>query len=177
MMDFSALYQAVFRTQTTAPGYALLPVDPGMSLPQALAMLQSGIEGVHGSPLNIVHQVEFDQQVTTRFHRDGGPEVSFLFLGYAPTPVESVLAIADHVRAGEAQGLSPIAFLEKYPPLSADFEKVLAPFTTTLAAFNHTVPQVLLINNSLATGVLHRATIPNPDPSHTRQIVSWMLTS
>ena len=176
-MDFSALYQAVFRTQTTAPGYALLPVDSGVSLSQALEVLWRGMEATHGSPLKIVHQVEFDQQVTTRFHRDGGPETSFLFLGYAPTPVESVLAIADHVRAAEAQGLSPVAFLETYSPLSADFEEILAPFVTTLTAFDHTVPQVLMINNSLETVVLHQATIPSPDLSHSRQIVSWMLTS
>ncbi|MBB6049761.1 hypothetical protein [Armatimonas rosea] len=175
-MDFAALYQTIFRTDTTAPGYALVPVPEDRSLSNALAWVREGLEAVQGKPFGVVHQTEFDQQVTTRFHRDGGPDESFLFLGYAPTGVHSVVRIADHVRAAAAHHLTPEAFLSTFPPLSPRFSEVLAPFVTALTDFDHTRPQLLLLNNSVATGVLHQATIPSPDPALSRKILSWMLT-
>jgi hypothetical protein len=175
-MDFAALYQMIFRTDTTALGYALIPAPANRPLSVTLALVREGLEAVHGKRLGVVHQTEFDQQVTTRFHRDGGPDESLLLLGYAATEVRSLVQIADHVRAATAHDLSPEAFLETFPPLSVSFEATLAPFVTALTDFDHTRPQLLLINNCVNTGVLHQATIPNPDPTLSRTIFSWMLT-
>lgn len=175
-MDFKALYRAVFRHDSSEPGYALLPCPEGVALSDALSELVMELERVQERSFVRVHQLTFDQQVTTRFHRDGGPDRSYLFLGYAPTRVPSVIRIADHVRAAEAQGMTPEQFLERHPPLTSGFETALAPFIVPLHAFDHRVAQLLLINNSLANGVLHQATIPVPDTSQRREIVSWMLT-
>lgn len=175
-MDFEAIYRAVFRATTAEPGFTHLTLPPESQIEVALAELREGLERVHGRPLVTVHELAFDQQVSTRFHQDGGPDRSFLLLGYAPSPVASTIRIADHVRAAEAQGKTARSFLQELSPLNPEFERVTAPYTTTLQAFDSRLPQLVLINNSIETGVLHQASIPEPDPTQARRIVSWMLT-
>jgi hypothetical protein len=126
----------------------------------------------------------FDQQVTTKFHLDGGPAESFLMLGYEPSDVESTLAMADYSRASWELGIEPGRFLTDLNPMFSGGTRLLEPFVTPVAAFDHRRANVLVVNNSSLpfdvsgrnlVGVMHQATIARPDPDKRRVINSTML--
>jgi hypothetical protein len=129
----------------------------------------------HPASFVFVHQEIFDQQNTTRFHRDGGPDNSYLLLGYEPSLVPSTLRIADTWRAATERGDSVEEFLNTHPLLSPDLASVLSAHTTTITAFDHNRAFIVLINNSVKSGVLHQATIVEPNLEVTRTIHSWMV--
>jgi hypothetical protein len=127
----------------------------------------------------------FDQQASTKAHRDGGPAESVLLLGYEPTPISSRLAIADYSRCAFERGLTPTEFLERHNPMFPAGEDLLAEYTTEIREFDSKQSQVLLINNSAAEfnpeerawqGVLHQATIPEPRNDVPRIVNSIQLT-
>lgn len=139
-----------------------------------------------GRDLVIVSAGRFDQQVTTKLHRDGGPDESFLMLGYEPSEVPSEVALADYSRAASDLGLTPAEFLERHNPMFAAGETLLAPYLTRVACFTSKSYQILLINNSVTPlndkaaswqGVLHTATIPAPDEARRRVVNSMMVAS
>jgi hypothetical protein len=173
--DPQATYNAVFRTQVSAPGYACCIPDGTQSLETVMQEILDALAPYHSQPFAFVHQETFDQQNTTRFHRDGGPDNSYLLLGYEPSLVPSTLSIADSWRAATKRGESVEEFFKTHPLLSPDLGTVLSPYTTTITAFDHRRPFIVLINNSIKSGVLHQATILEANTEATRTIHSWMF--
>jgi hypothetical protein len=170
-----ATYDAVFRTSPAQPGYAYYLPNGTQPLTQIMQEILDAISPYHPQLFAFVHQETFDQQNTTRFHRDGGPDNSYLLLGYEPSLVPSTLRIADGWRAASQRGESIEDFFAAYPMLSPDLGTVLSFYTTTISAFDHTRPFIVLINNNVKSGVLHQATIEEANSDATRTIHSWML--
>jgi hypothetical protein len=122
----------------------------------------------------------FDQQVTSKFHRDGAPPQSLLILGYESSSVRSRMFVADAHRAAFESGFGITEFVAAFNPMLPEGAARLRPFVTELAI----PPQesfIVVINNSLLPfvpgaanplGVLHRADVPAPDPSTIRVINS-----
>ena len=135
-----------------------------------------------GRALDFYWLGRFNQQSTTKFHRDNAPEESILLLGYEPTTGEGKLSIADYSRAATRLGLSPREFLEKRNPMFADGERALADHVVVVNDYDITRFQLIAINNSDASpetgrllGVLHKADVPKPNSNASRVINSGML--
>lgn len=182
------VYDAVFRTTLDKPGFALITfageIDSA-GLREAMTALVRGLSKRNGDdPLTVQSAQRFDQQNTTRFHLDNGPDESYLLLGYEPSPVSSELAVADYARAAFDLGISPTEYLDRYNPMFAGNAERLVPYTTRLDLFDSRSAQLLIINNSRLPfdaggrnrlGVLHQATIPAPIPAETRVINSVQI--
>jgi hypothetical protein len=126
----------------------------------------------------------FDQQVSSKFHRDGAPAASLLLLGYEPTPVRGRLFVADASRAAATAGMPLPEFVAAHNPMFPAGEAKYLPFVTELE-LPHGEPHVVAINNSLLPlapgaahplGVLHKAVIDRPDPAARRVINSIGFT-
>ncbi len=92
--------------------------------------------------------------------------------------------MADYVQAAHNLGLAPQQFMDQYNPMFVSGEKLLAAYVHRLDEFDSSRFQILFINNSRlpwstsgthSLGVLHQATILNPDPSKSRIINSTMM--
>jgi hypothetical protein len=193
--DFDRLadrvFRQVFRHDFTEPGFALVSLSSSVSstrLRRFMVALKDALSDrnreAHGRPLAYLSMGRFDQRESTKFHRDGGPDESYLMLGYEPTYVRSELTMADYTLAATDLGLDPKQFLDDHNPIFDRGEALLAPYVTSVAGFNPTVPLLLLINNSAlpysegganSLGVLHRATILTPLPSLPRIVHSTMI--
>jgi hypothetical protein len=128
----------------------------------------------------------FDQQHTTKPHRDNAPAESVLMLGYEPTRVASQFFIADYTACARDLDLTPDEFLAAHNPMYSAGQQLLAPYTTQLRELTGTRPQIVLVNNSSTPlnhsppgllGVLHHAVIPQPMPDQQRIVNSTMLIS
>jgi hypothetical protein len=126
----------------------------------------------------------FDQQTTTKLHRDGGPDESLLMLGYEPSEVASELAMADYAKCAYDMGLQPRDSLTVHNPMFASGEDVLRPYTWKVEGFSNRHAQIVVINNSIAPdsanenawqGVLHAAAILNPSGDLRRVVNSSMI--
>ncbi len=186
-------YDRVCRSHFDTPGFCLVDLGASASseaLRHAMIALQEQLQILHrsrsGRDLVLLSAGRFDQQVTTKLHRDGGPEECFLMLGYEPSPVRAELAMADYSKCSHDMGLTPGEFLETHNPMFAAGEGVLRPYTTSVTCFSNRNPQILLINNSIAPyapdrgnwqGVLHTATIRNPSDTLRRVVNSTMVAS
>ncbi len=183
------VYPKVFRTDFSQPGFALINLEPEfgsqrqrhlmIELKHALARLDHEHRG-----RNLVYQSlgRFDQQVTTKPHRDGGPDESILMLGYEPTVVPSRVSMSDYSQCSFDMGLTPSEFIDRHNPMFRDGRERLVDYTTELIEFDHTCFQILVINNSLAPvgdqrlqGVLHTAEIIAPDLDQLRVVNSTMI--
>jgi len=181
----------VFRTDFTQPGFALVSLGRTVEsapLRRIMVSLKERMSDryreIAGKSLIYLSMGRFDQQTTTRFHRDGAPEESFLMLGYEPSEVRSQLSMADYSRAAFDLGIDPRRFLDEYNPMYAPGETRLAPYITDVTAFDPFHSQIVIINNSAcgysqgetnSLGVLHRAVIANPVLEKSRVVNSTML--
>ncbi len=125
----------------------------------------------------------FDQQVTTKPHRDGGPDESVLMLGYEPSSVTSRVSILDYSHCAYGMGLTPAEFLEHHNPMFADGQQRLSKFTMQVPNFDNSCFVILVINNSVTRignnrllGVLHTAEILQPSPDQLRVVNSTMIS-
>jgi hypothetical protein len=183
--------KALFRTDLSGPGFALLDLGPGWTPRQfraALVDLCDKLGGAYqrdfGRQLQFLSLGHFDQQVTTEAHLDGGPDESLLVLGYEPTAVRSRLFLVDYVRGACDRGMTPREFLARHNPMYREGRQTLEAYTTEVLGLNPDHYQVLFINNSSLPsdqrhrgmlGVLHKAVIVNPDPARSRHVNSIML--
>lgn len=171
------VFRRVWRVALEEPGFALVrfggPVESS-ALRRFLIDLAAAI------PLNFAPERlgRFDQQVSSRFHRDGAPPASLLILGYEASRVRSRVFAADAERAAVAAGLPVNEFLAAHNPMTPSGEARLWPVATELATPVNE-PFVVVLNNSLLPpgqdrvyGVLHRAEVPEPDVNATRVINS-----
>ena len=188
-----AVSERTCRTGFDQPGFCLVDLGRGTSSERQRALmveLKQALAERHqvetGRTLVYQSATRFDQQVTTKLHRDGGPEECFLMLGYEPTPVASQVALADSALCAADLGLTEAELLERHNPMFFEGEELLSPYITRLDDFDHTAFQILLVNNSLARpdgsrpawkGVLHTAAIPSPDPAAIRIINSSLIAS
>jgi hypothetical protein len=188
----STVYPLVCRTALTAPGFCLIDLGDASSieLRRTLVGIIGALDEIHrasqGQTIAIKSAARFDQQVTTKLHRDGGPDRSLLLLGYEPSGIGSELLLADYSRCAADLGLTPREFLERHNPMYAAGEQRLVPYLTRVACFRTGHSQLVLINNSLSPaldegpawlGVLHAARVPQPSPQQRRVINSVMVAS
>jgi hypothetical protein len=183
-----AVYHHVFRTDFSEPGFALIDLGPDCgSEGQRQLMINlknefSRLEGTHrGRELVYQSLTRFDQQVTTKPHRDGGPDESILMLGYEPSLIESRLEMSDYSKCAHDLGMTPADFLDRFNPMFSAGRDQLVTYTTPIDHFDNRSYQIVIINNSMKpfgdglVGVLHTATIINPNPDLRRVINSTML--
>jgi hypothetical protein len=189
------VFRRVWRTSLRDPGFALLrfprPI-PSRELRRAMVELVAAFPvapgeppaGSPGPPPAFVPERfgRFDQQVSSRFHRDGAPPASLLVLGYEASAVRSRFWIADASAAAHAVGMGLSEYLAANNPMFPAGEAALAPFTTELE-LPHGESFVIVANNSLLPfgdgnplGVLHKAVIPSPDSAGRRVINSIGFT-
>jgi hypothetical protein len=175
------VFRRVWRTALDLPGFALLRFTREVS---SRELRRAMVELVRAFPVEFVPERfgRFDQQVSSKFHRDGAPAASLLVLGYEPTAVFSRFWIADSSAAAHAAGLSLADYLAAHNPMFPAGEAKLAPFVTELS-LPHGEAFLVVVNNSLLPfgdgnplGVLHKAVIPSPDPAGRRVINSIGFT-
>lgn len=188
----AAVLARVWRTTLDQPGFAVLrfasPVD-SRGLRRAMFALAEAFPAAR-VPSSEARQEQFvaerlgrfDQQVSSKFHRDGAPPASLLLLGYEPTTVRSRILIADSSRAAAEAGVPLPEFVAQFNPMFPAGEARYLPFVTELG-LPHGEAFVVAINNSLLPagdgnplGVLHKAVIDEPDPAARRVINSVGLT-
>ncbi|MBX9581037.1 MAG: hypothetical protein K2X87_12070 [Gemmataceae bacterium] len=173
------VFRRVWRTTPGEPGFAVVRFAGTVD---SRAIRRAMLRLVGASPVRFVPERlgRFDQQVTSRFHRDGAPPASLLVLGYESSSVRGRLFVADAHRAARDAGLGVTAFLARFNPMLPVGEAALRPYTTELAV-PHGEPHLVVLNNSLfpdggdgsrPLGVLHKAEVPEPDPAATRVINS-----
>ena len=189
--DIERLFDAVWRTDFATPGFAVLDLGPNLDSHDLRALMlqlkdQFDAVGERRSGVRFAYRSlgRFDQQVTTRFHRDGAPDQSLLMLGYEPSAVPSRLTLADYTRCAHDLGIEPDRFLDEFNPMYRQGKEKLAHYRTELPPGPSHHSRVVLINNSALPfsvartnplGVLHQAEIPQPDASRRRVINSIML--
>jgi hypothetical protein len=177
-----SVFARVWRAALDQPGFALVRFAREVD---SRAVRRAMVELVAAMPVPFVPERfgRFDQQVSSKFHRDGAPPASLLVLGYEPTLVRSRFWIADASAAARAAGLGLKEYLAANNPMFPAGEAALAPFVTELE-LTHGESFVVVVNNSLLPldgtnplGVLHKAVIPNPDPAGRRVINSVGFTT
>jgi hypothetical protein len=175
------VFRRVWRTSLSEPGFALLRFAREVSS-RGLRRAMVGL--VTAFPVEFVPERfgRFDQQVSSKFHRDGAPPASLLVLGYEPTAVRSRFWIADSSAAAAHAALSLKDYLAAHNPMFPAGEERLGAFVTELD-LPHGESFVVVVNNSLLPfdganplGVLHKAVIPSPDPRGRRVINSIGFT-
>jgi hypothetical protein len=171
------VFRRVWRTALDEPGFALLRfarAATSRELRRAMVAL------VGAFPVEFVPERfgRFDQQVSSKFHRDGAPPASLLVLGYEPTSVRSRFWVADASAAAARAGMALADYLAAHNPMFPAGEEILAPFVTELD-LPHGEALVVVVNNSLLPfrggnplGLLHKAVIPSPGPAGRRVINS-----
>ncbi len=189
----ATVYERVCRTDFAQPGCCLIELGAdatSITLRRFMVDLKERLALIHRARLerDLIFRslARFDQQATTKLHRDGGPEECFLMLGYEPTEIRGELAIADYALCAHEMGLTPAQLLADYNPMFGRGESLLQPYLTPIACFSNCRHQVLLINNSAAAysetepawqGVLHVARVHNPSDDLRRVVNSSMVVS
>ena len=177
----SDVFRYVWRTSLDQPGFALLRFAIEVTSHE---LRRAMVDLVEAFPVRFVPERfgRFDQQVSSKFHRDGAPPASLLVLGYEPTPVRSRFWIAAASAAAFQSGVDLKDYLSTHNPMFPAGEEKLAPFITELM-LPHGEAFIVVINNSLLPfdgtnplGVLHKAVIPSPDPAGRRVINSIGFT-
>ncbi|MBP6746769.1 hypothetical protein KA344_16135 [bacterium] len=174
-----SIYKLVCRKDFTQPGFALVRqsgVTTSSEQRQSICSLKEALSELYfeDSARNSAEKLDwfnlnrFDQQNSTKPHRDGAPEESLLILGYEPSAVKSELSMSDYSKLAHEMGLSPNQFLEDHNPMYNQSNELLTPFTTRLTEFNPQYFQLVIVNNSSAPvdaaktrwqGVLHCAKV------------------
>src|SRR5438105_4922610 len=105
-----------------------------------MVALKRRLQGIHRSrarrDLVFLSAARFDQQVTTKPHRDGGPEECFLMLGYEPSQVRAEILISDFSRCAQDMGMTPGQWLEAHNPMFRPGADLLRPYTTRVACYS-----------------------------------------
>jgi hypothetical protein len=173
----------VWRTSLNEPGFLLIRFADAVD---SHALRRSMVSLIESLPkeFTIERLGRFDQQVSSKFHRDGAPLESLLLLGYEPTPVRSRFWVADVSAAAHAEQLPLNEYLAKFNPMFPLGEGKLTHFITEVR-LPHGESFILAINNSQLQfdpalgnplGVLHKVIIDEPDPTARRVINSIGLT-
>lgn len=177
------VFANVWRTSLDRPGFALLRFTRAVESHELRHAMFTLVEAF---PVQFVVERlgRFDQQVSSKFHRDGAPPASFLLLGYEASSVRSRIFIADSSRAAAEADMPLSEFVAKFNPMFPAGEAKYLPFVTELDV-PHGEAYLVAINNSLLPnavgegnplGVLHKAIIEVPDATAHRVINSAGFT-
>ena len=167
------VFRRAWRSSLDLPGYAVVVFDSPVSSHELRRAMWDLVEAfpVRFAPERLGR---FDQQVSSKFHRDGAPDESLLLLGYEPTTVTSRVFVADAAHAALEVGMGVREFLAAFNPMFPAGEEKLRPFVTELELPTN-APHIVAINNRVSLGLLHRAIITTPDPTASRVINSMGL--
>lgn len=181
-----ASFADVWRSSVDRPGFAVLAApDPQPSsghIRHAIMTIVAAFDELAERPFVVERVGRFDQQVSTRFHRDGAADVSLLLLGYEPTTVESQLFLHDPYRAA-GPGESAFQFLKDHKPMTKDGDAALMRDAVNVLG-PASQARIVVLNNCTVLenpppghplGVLHRGLIGHPDPAARRVINSMGL--
>lgn len=175
------VFARVWRTTLDQPGFAV-PRFARAVTSRELRRAMLALADAFPVKFAVERLGRFDQQVSSKFHRDGAPPASLLLLGYEPTTGRSRLFVADSSRAATEAGFPLPEFVAKFNPMFPAGEAKYLPFVTELE-LPHGEAFVVAINNSLLPigdgnplGLLHKALIEVPDPGARRVINSAGLT-
>ncbi len=171
--QLQAIYEAVFRSATTQPGFYYQDLGAQMdskTFRQKMIALKVGLSEIctlrANKQLNFQGIGRFSHQQSSRFHRDSAEAHSFLMLGYEPTQVDSKVYVADYTKYIEDQNMSLADYFGGDQDVNiANSEQLLAPYITELAPFPKDHYRLLLANNSKSFeektfGVFHRGEVP-----------------
>ena len=165
----------VWRHNLSGLGYYVLDVGQVDSRTLREKMVEIKYEFSQFNEFGFKSLSRFDQQETTRFHQDAGPDFNILMLGYEPTNIKSRIFIADHSCAANDIRVSPSELLIE--AMLGNDERIL-PYVTELPQPLPGHSFILIINNSnspVGLGVLHKAIIDTPNDNEKRIINSIML--
>lgn len=178
-----SVFACTWRTTLEQPGFAVIRLMKPVTSRELRRVLISLADAF---PVRFVAERlgRFDQQVSSKFHRDGAPSASLLLLGYEPTTVRSRFWIADSSAAAVTEGLRLDDYLAMFNPMFPIGEAKLNRFVTELE-LPHGDSFIVAINNSQLrydpalgnpAGVLHKAVIEEPDLNACRVINSIGFT-
>jgi len=177
----------VFRKSYDKKGFAVISFTREMhpeTLREYMVKIKNGLgkkcEEEFKRSLDYYWIGRFDQQTTTKFHRDNAPTDSYLMLGYEPTAINSKLFVADYHQLVSKENISVDTYYEKYNPIFKKGEEHLVPFITEIESLEKEAYQIILLNNSdlhsrKTCGVLHKAEMINKNPNEPRIVNSIML--
>ena len=187
------VYDRVCRSDFAQPGFMLLnlpAVSDSFQLRRIMVELKQHLHAIHqrksGKSLVYTFLGRFDQQETTKPHRDGGPAESVLLLGYEPTPIRSHLFIFDDMNCAFDWGVELQQIPPPYDPLLTEIEPMVSGYMTPVEGLDPQSHQILAINNSCLPfregqstmlGVLHHAVIENRSAEARRIVNSMMIAS
>lgn len=122
----------------------------------------------------------FNQQNTTKYHRDNAPKDSYLMLGYEPTKIESKLFFGDYHQLVTNKKIPIAKYYELHNPIFKDGEELLKPYINEIENFDKKTYKIVLLNNSdlesnKTFGILHKAEIIKKNLTQSRIINSMML--
>ncbi len=190
-IDWQNLYESVCRTNLTLPGFYFLDFGTQVTSREfrsCMSDLWKRLNQQHQlkrptQQLSLTTLDRFDQQNSTKPHRDSGPTESLLVLGYEPSKVASEITLYDYSRCARDMKQSPSKWLEDHNPMFGDLGQ-LSDYAIRLDQFSSDRYQLLIINNSVGDlqghplqwqGLLHSATIASPNPKKKRVINSAQL--
>lgn len=185
--DIEHIFSNVFREKFDKPGFAMITFGDEMDsksfrsqMVHLKKVLSKKCEKAFGYELDYYWLGRFNQQTTTKYHRDNAPEDSFLMLGYEPSLIESKLYLADYSKLVREKEIPTSEYYERHNPIFTEGEALLKPYIKEVDEFDSNSYKIVLINNSDLSsnktfGVLHKAEIINKDPSKDRVINSMML--
>jgi hypothetical protein len=179
------VHRLVWRTTWEAPGVFLIDCEQCSSLELRRYMFEI-LDAMSDHLVSLGQERfvperlgRFDQQVSTKLHRDGAPDASLLILGYEASTVQSRFFKADPHPAAYEAGLSLEEYYKRFNPMFPAGELALRPWTVELelplgSSF------IIVLNNSQhfnptptsTLGVLHQGVILHADPSKSRVINS-----
>ena len=181
------VFESVFRTGIEKNGFAILDfgADFGSERLRAKMVdlkneLSALCKEYIGQKLDYEWMGRFDQQETTKFHRDNAADFSYLMLGYEPSKVDSKLYFADYSRLIENQNIPIDTYFKGYNPMYMDGEKMLLPYIKEAAPFPKDNYKIVLLNNSKihtkwGFGIFHKAEVPERINAEQRVINSTMM--
>jgi len=181
------VFSNVFRQKHQYPGFSILSFHQEMNselLRQSMIDLKKKLsircQNKFNQELDYFWLSRFDQQKTTKFHRDNARIDSYLVLGYEPTKIESRILFADHHQFMVDKNLSIEQYYKLYNPIYKVGEERLSPYITANKNLDKTSYHIIIINNSdlesdKSFGILHKAEMITKDQNQERIVNSMML--
>ena len=181
------VYSNVFRKNNEYCGFTILSFNEKIGsklLRKSMLKLKRGLsercKNEFNEELDYYWLTRFDQQKTTKFHRDNAPTDSYLILGYEPTKIESKILFADYHRFITENNIPIEKYYKLYNPIFKDGEEQLTPYIKEVKYFDKNAYKIVVINNSdlnsdKTLGVLHKAEMITEDLNQVRIVNSIML--
>lgn len=181
------IYSSVFRKSYEEYGFIIISFEQEMNsrllrkyMVELKKELSKRCQKEFKEELDYYWLGRFNQQNTTKYHRDNAPKDSYLMLGYEPTKIGSRLFFGDYHQLVTKHNIPIDKYYELHNPIFKDGEDLLIPYINEVKDFDKSTYKIVLLNNSdlgsnKTFGVLHKAEIINQDLTQPRVINSIML--